>query len=269
MRSIVLGAAVAALASASPAFAQEEAPGDWTIGLGVGMTTRYDGSDEYRIIPAGYLRGEIAGIRFSTRGLKLYVNLVPESEGGVQFEAGPVAGIRLDRTSGNLGNDQIEALGELDTAIEVGGHAGVSGNGILNPYDSLGFSLTYLKDVAGAHDSHVVSPSIDYRTPVSRQAFVGVSLSADYVGGGFADYYFSVTPAGALASGLPAYDADGGFRSWSLGLSGAHSLSGDIRRGAALFVLGSYSRLGGDIADSPIVESRGQWFGAAGLAYTF
>ena len=269
MRKIVLGAALAAIACASPVHAQEEGPGDWTIGLGAGMTPRYDGSDEYKIIPAGYLRGEVAGIRFSTRGLKLYVNLVPESDSGVQFEAGPVAGIRLDRTSKNLGNAQVEALGELDTAIEIGGHAGLSGSGILNPYDSLGFSVTYVTDVAGAHESHVISPSIDYRTPVSRQAFVGASLSADIVGGGYADYYFSVTPAGALASGLPVYDADGGLKSWSLGLSGAHSLSGDIRRGLALFVLGSYSRLRGDIADSPIVATRTQWFGAAGLAYTF
>ena len=50
-------------------------------------------------------------------------------------------------------------------------------------------------------------------------------------------------------------------------------LSGNALDGGwGVFVLGSYSRLQGDIADSPIVAIRGdadQFFGGAGLTYTF
>ena len=98
------------------------------------------------------------------------------------------------------------------------------------------------------------------------------SAGADWAGGGYADYYFSVTPAESLASTLPVYDADGGFKSWKVGLTANASLSGDLRRGFSVFGLTNYSHLTNDFADSPIVKDRGspsQWMFAAGLGYSW
>ena len=85
--------------------------------------------------------------------------------------------------------------------------------------------------------------------------------------------YFSVTPAGSVASGLPVYNADGGWKSWRLSLFGAHTLTGDLRHpGLSLFGVASYYRLKGDFSRSPIVSIAGdpnQYFAAIGLAYTF
>ena len=118
----------------------------------------------------------------------------------------------------------------------------------------------------------MVTPTIDFGTPLSRSFYVGASVSAEWAGGGYADYYYSIDAADALDSGLPVYDADGGFKSWRLGLLGNYALSGDLTRGWSIFALGSYSKLAGDFKDSPIVDLRGsssQWFGALGVAYTF
>ncbi len=268
----------ALLLAAAPASAQEEAPpaqGDnsITIGIGAGYVPTYEGSDDYRIIPAGIIRGKVAGHNFYTRGLQLYLDAIAEPDGpGLDLALGPVVGVRLNRTSG-IKDAQVRALGKLDTAVEVGGFVGIGQTGVItSDYDNLSFRVAYLTDVGGAHGSHIITPSIEYGTPLSRQAYVGLSLSADIVGEGYADYYFSVTPAGSLASGLAAYDADGGFKSWSLSLAGAHALTGDLLGGVSLFAVGSYTRLRGDFADSPIVSTAGsanQWFAAVGLSYSF
>lgn len=273
--------AAAALFAATPAFAQEavspdlpeaEQVGDLvTVGLGVATTPDYEGADENRLIPGGFIRGQVGDIGFVTRGLALYVDVIAGGSGNMDWDFGPIVGVRLNR-SGDVKDAVVDKLPELDMAIEVGGFGGVSFKGLTNPYDSLGLRLDVVTDVGGAHKSTIFTPNIDFSTPLSRTFFVSASLSADFVGGGYADYYYDVDPAGSAVSGLPVYDADGGMKNWKLGLLGNYALSGDLRRGLSVFAAANYSRLVGDFADSPIVDDRGsanQWFGAVGLGYTF
>lgn len=126
--------------------------------------------------------------------------------------------------------------------------------------------------MSGVHDAEILTPSVSYLTPLSRKALVGLFASAERAENGYADTYFGVTPAGSAASGLPAYDPDGGWKSWTAGMGGAVSLTGDLTHGLQLVVAGTYRQLLGDVADSPIVAtagSRDQWMGALGIAYSF
>jgi outer membrane scaffolding protein for murein synthesis (MipA/OmpV family) len=280
MRFISL-VAMAALCAATPAWAQDPEPlpspdeinsaDGFTIAGGVGFVPDYEGSDDYRLIPAAAIRGKVGGISFSTRGLYLYVDVIPAGSGKVDFDLGPIVGLRLNR-SGKIKDDLVDRLPERNSAVEVGGFAGVSFKGVTNPYDSLGIRLDVVKDVANGHESTVFTPNLEFGTPLSRTLYVGTSLSADFVSNRFADYYFSISPADTVASTLPTFNASGGMKNWKLGLLANQSLSGDLRRGLAVFGIGSYSRLVGDFKRSPIVSDRGsasQWFGAVGLAYSF
>jgi outer membrane scaffolding protein for murein synthesis (MipA/OmpV family) len=270
--------AAGAMLLSAPALAQdnpmpEDDGNSLTIGAGVGYVPTYEGSDDYRIIPAAIVRGEVGRHGFFTRGLQAYFDLIPEAPGEkLDLSFGPVAAVRLNRTS-SIKDARVRALGELDTAIEIGGFAGIAKTGVItSDYDTLSFRVAYLKDVADAHDSHIISPSLEYGTPLSRFSYVGLGVSAEWVGDGYASYYFDVTPAGSLASGLAPFQADGGFKSWSANIFGAQALSGDLIRGLSLFAVGSYTRLQGDFRRSPIVADAGspnQWFGAIGLAYSF
>jgi len=267
------------LFAASPALAQESAPlppgpgrdaDGFTIGLGAGFVPDYEGSDDYRIIPGGAIRGKVGNISFSTRGLYLFVDVI---SGGsdVDFDLGPIAGLRLNRSS-KIKDDVVDLLPELDSAFEVGGFAGVSFHGLTNPYDTLAVRLDAVKDIGDAHGSTVITPNLEFSTPLSRSFFLGASLSADFVSNDFADYYYSITPVDALASGLAPFDADGGMKSWKIGLLANYSLSGDLLHGWSLFGTANYSHLLGDMKDSPIVDDRGsasQWFTAAGVAYSW
>ena len=272
--------AAALVAIATPALAQSSDttlpdPNDRsdtvTIGAGVGILPDYEGSDDYRFIPAVAARGRISGISFFTRGTYLYVDVVPRGAGKIEFDAGPIVGVRFNRT-GKIKDDLVDRLPERKAAIEVGGFVGITAHGLTNPYDALSFRVDVVKDVANGHGSTVISPAIDFGTPLSRTTYVGASFSADFVGEGYADSYFSITPAEAVASGLRAYDADGGYKGWKAGLLANQTLSGDLTHGLSLFGTANYGRLAGDFKRSPIVADRGsatQWFGAIGIGYTF
>lgn len=278
LRSLTVAAA---LLAGSPALAQQADPpplpdpndqsDTFTIGAGAAYLPDYEGSDDYRIIPAAAIRGRVSGISFYTRATYLYVDFIKRGDGPLEFDLGPIVGARLNRT-GKIKDDLVDALPERDTAIEVGGFAGVTYHGLTNPYDALSFRVDVVKDVGGAHESTLVTPTIDFGTPLSRSFYVGLSASAELAGGEYADYYYSITPADSVASTLPVYDADGGFKSWRLGILGNYALSGDLTHGWSIFGLGSYTKLSGDFADSPIVDLRGsssQWLAALGVAYTF
>jgi MipA family protein len=271
----------ATLLATAPAFAQSDAaaplpdPNDRsdtvTIGAGAAYIPDYEGSDDYRIIPAAAIRGRVSGISFYTRATYLYVDFIQRGDGPLEFDLGPIVGARLNRT-GKIKDDLVDELPERDVAIEVGGFAGVTYHGLTNPYDALSFRVDVVKDVGGAHESTLVTPTIDFGTPLSRSFYLGLSASAEWAGGDYADYYYSVSPADSLASTLPVYDADGGFKNWRLGILGNYALSGDLTRGWSIFGAGSYTKLSGDFADSPIVDLRGssgQWMAALGVAYTF
>jgi MipA family protein len=80
--------------------------------------------------------------------------------------------------------------------------------------------------------------------------------------------YFGVTPAAALASGLPTYTPGAGI----YGLAAASGMSVQLNSRWGLFGYGRYERLVGDAAKSPIVRqfgSRNQLSAGVGLSYTF
>jgi outer membrane protein len=268
---------LAALLAASPAYAQDQLPDPndqsdtFSIGVGGGFIPDYEGSDDYELIPVAGIRGRVSGFNFYTRGTYLYVDFIRRGDNALEFDFGPIAGVRLNRT-GKVDDDAVDALPELDTAFELGGFAGITYHGLTNPYDALGFHVDVITDVGDAHGSTLITPTIDFGTPLSTTTYVAVSASAEWAGDGYADYYYSIDPAGSLASGLPVFDADGGFKHWRLGLFANQSISGDLTHGWSIFGIGLYTHLAGDFADSPIVDDRGsasQWFGSLGVAYTW
>lgn len=244
-----------------------------TIGAGIADVPSYEGSNTNRLTPAAAARGSISGYNFSTRGTKLFVDIVRNDPGPVvDFQLGPVVSLNFNRT-GSIKDRQVEALGKRKTAVELGGYVGIGKTGIItSAYDKLSASVSYVHDVTDIHHSYVITPQIDYGTPLSRKAYVGISADAVYAGNGYADTYFSVTPAGSLRSGLPVYNAGKGWKNYSVSGLAAYSLTGDLLHGLSLVGGVSYSRLLNDFGDSPVTSiagKRDQWFGAIGLGYTF
>ena len=276
---VLLGSAPAALQAQevtdAPAVEAAEDKDFLTLGTGVITVPSYEGSDENIIIPELVVRGSVSGFKFFSRGPALYLDVLRDQAPGRSIDVGfgPVVGVRLDRTD-LIKDPQVKALGELGTAIEVGGWVGVTKTGVItSDYDLLSARVDARWDVNGAHGSYIVTPTIEYGTPLSEKTFVGASVIAEYVGNDFADYYFNIDAAGAQASGLSPYgDANDGFKRAGVNLLATHAITGDLTKGLTAVALVGYYRMLGDFADSPIVAEAGsadQFIAGLGLTYTF
>ncbi|MDQ2877604.1 MAG: MipA/OmpV family protein [Pseudomonadota bacterium] len=246
-----------------------------TIGVAAVNLPDYEGSNDSRWVPAPAALGTVHGMAFQVAGNRASIDLIPNRPGPTwDFQLGPVAVVNFNRTSiKSISDPRIKALGKVGTAIELGGYVGIGKTGVItSPYDKLSVSVSYRYDVANGHKSGIVQPSINYFTPLSRKAGVGIFAGAEHAGQGYADAYFTVTPAGSIASGLPVYYAHSGWKSYTIGGLATVALTGDLLHGFKLFGGGTYKRLMNSFGDSPVVSiagSRSQWLGAVGIGYTF
>ncbi len=101
-------------------------------------------------------------------------------------------------------------------------------------------------------------------TPLTRRIGPRVTLTdSNYQGA-----YFAVRPEDALASGIAAYDSNGGVQ--AVGATAGYLRQLTPRWG--FYSYAKYDRLVGEPADSPLVERFGevdQFSGGVALTYTF
>ncbi|MGQ7830220.1 MipA/OmpV family protein [Altererythrobacter sp. Z27] len=282
---IAIGAALAMLAA--PLAAKEEDgrgeavetgrenafAGDWlTLGVGLGFSASYSGSDDYVLTPVPIVQGRLGGIGISPRAAGVSLDVTRQARGGPDFAIGPSVRFRGDR-NGRIKDDVVKAAGKLDNAFELGLGVGYSLPGVILKADRVSFGLDTRWDVAGAHGGMVLEPGVTYFTPLSRGMIASLSLNGQIVDDDFAGYYYSVSPAQSAASGLPEFTAKGGLNSLGATLLLGFDLDGNARNGGlSLITITGYSRLVGDAADTPFTAERGsadQFFGAVGLGYTF
>jgi outer membrane scaffolding protein for murein synthesis (MipA/OmpV family) len=248
-------------------------PNRLTIGFGGGIGPSYEGSDDFDFQPGGLFQGALGGFEFAARGTNLFVDLVRDApRSKISISAGPVVQLNLNR-NGSVKDPRIAVLGERSTTLELGGYLGISKRGFLIPPASISTEVSVVKGVSGAHRSVIISPSIGISSPLSKQMFARLGISADYAGRGYGRAYFDVDGPGSLASGLAPYAVrKGAFKSVGTTLLLARDLGGDALTGLSVFGLTGYKRLLGQFRDSPIVRDAGsvnQVFGVVGVAYSF
>ena len=289
MRILPAAALIVAALTAMPAFAQDaptatppdaggatEPAGDSiTIGAGGAYLPDYEGSNDYHFTPVPGAIGSIHGFSFTLAGNRASVDLIPDhSRSGIDLQFGPIGVANFNRSSvKGIDDIRIRRLGELGTAIELGGYVGIGKTGVItSEYDRLSISVSYRHDVNNVHDSGIIQPSINYLTPLSRKAAVAFFASGEHVESGYARTYYSINALQATNSGLPTFNARSGWKNYTLGTLATVALTGDLLHGFKLVGGGTYSRLLNDFGASPIVSvagRRGQWLGVLGLAYTF
>lgn len=232
------------------------------VGAGVGFAPDYVGSDDYRfgVAPFGRLSRGARYVDVAANFARVNVLNDPN------WRLGPAATLRFGRD--DVEDRAVRSLPDIDTTIEVGGFLGYEVAWESAPRRRFNASVSLTHDALGAHDGFVASVSLRKWFPVGRFAAFGMAVGTSYGSEDYADAFFSVTPAGAGASGLPAFDADAGLRDVRVTAVFVQPVSETFIIGAGAL----YGRLIGDAADSPIVKERGspdQLIFGIGAAFLF
>lgn len=239
--------ATALLALALPAAAQP-APRDGlslTLGGGALAFPAYPGGSRARFLPLPFIEAGYAETVFLSFPEIARVD-VPRALGlqADGFSAGPLARFRFGRRERDDSRD-LRGLGNVPGTVELGGFAAYRLGG--------GFSLRgNLTRGAGGHDGVVADVALGYARRVGP-VLLAASAGPSIVDGTYNRAFYGVDARQAARSGRPAYRPGGGVERVSLNLVG--NLPLNDRWGLTGF--GSYGRLLGDAADSPIVTGRG------------
>jgi MipA family protein len=233
-----------------------------TIGLGAAVVPRYEAGDEYFVVPNIPLRLQYKGFQLNTRGLGLELDVIPHR--GVDF--GPVISFRNGRRDAN--SRQIAALDEVNPALELGGFLQLNSPPILKRQDSAYVRANVLQDVTGSHEGLVATGSLGYSVAVTPKIRIGGEVNGSLASTPFMRTFYSVSAPESTRSGLGPFRASGGAR--DVGIIGFIGYAFNKEWGLRL--LGGYSRLVGDAADSPITQGPGnanRGFMSVGVTYNF
>ncbi len=258
-RWTALAVALAASLSTAPALAQNEGE-EWllTIGGGAQVFPDYPGADDLGVFPlpiVGLRRaGEPLAVKAPDDGLAIgVVRFLGDDK---VFDFGPVLTFQNKRDPDDVG----AAVPRVGTTVEAGGFAQLYVTPELRIRAEGRFGL-------GGHDGFVGSVGADYvyRT---QDAVVTIGPRARFSDNAYQDAYFSVSGPVATATGLSAFDADGGLH--ALGATVGATWLFDREWG--LYGYAGYDRLVGDAQNSPIVRKFGdadQFSAGIGITYSF
>jgi len=246
--------AVAAF-SGTTAIAQSFDYNKWQVGGMVAVGPKYQGSKEYEVYGFPLLIPD----RFDSNGRVSVANIddvrfrLLDLYG---FEIGPIGGWRFgrDEKDGQL----LTGLGDIDGGLVVGAYGGYRFGNTLA-------SISYGHQVTGQDDAGgLLRFGLETKFRPTNRISMTAMLGATWADDDYMATNFGVTAAQATAT-RAAFDADAGFKDVNF------TLASDIDLDArwTLKLVGRYTHLIGDAADSPIVETESQFYGGLGLTYRF
>jgi outer membrane protein len=249
----------AALVGASPALAAEPSASAWTITLGAegGVLPSYEGSDRYVLRPLPLFDVRKAGTPPKFHSPREGIGFGLFDTG--RFRVGPALKIRFPRREGD--DPDLRGLGDVGWGLEAGAFVDFWPTPWLRTRGEV-------RQGIGAHHGIVGDVLVDAVVPVTPQLTLSGGPRLTLESDGAVSPYFDVSPAQALASGLPTYDAKGGVYSWGLGVQARYVWSPQW----TTYSYVEYQRLTGDVGNSPLITLRGsrdQMRIGLGVTYSF
>jgi len=250
-----------ALASLTPTTAAAQSGSDpfgafgdrWQVGGLVFVSPKFEGGRSYQVTGFPF----VAPVGLGDNGIVQFKGADDVRFRVFQFsgfEFGPVAGYRFGRDEDDA--VRLDGLGDIDGGLVLGGFAAYRTG-------PLAFSVSYHHQATGDDTGGLVRFAAEYGFKPSAGFKLTASLGANYATEDYMTSFFGVNAAQAV--NLPIYSPDAGFKDVYVGATA----SIDLTDRWTLLLMGRYSRLVGDAADSPIVETENQFYGGAALSYKF
>ena len=225
-------------------------------GIGI-VTPRYQGSKSYEFIgaPFAFPGGKDGDDDLTFGGIdSIQYRFVKQGP----FEAGVLGGANLGRDQSD--GDKLRGWGDIDGGLIIGGFGAVR----------LGytkFTASYHHQVTGDDVGGFVRLRGDLELPVQPGLKFLSGVGTNYGTNRYLDANFGVTAAQAAASvaKLPIYNPSAGFTDVFVGAG----FEVDLTERWTAKLYGEYSRIIGDAADSPVIETEDQFTGLLAITYQF
>ena len=213
---------------------------DLSIGVGPVYRPDYFGSNDYEFRPDPEVYVKFRNLVFLDNDGADFALF-----GFSGFSFGPSFRVIGDRDEDD--NVALTGLGDIDHTFEVGGFAATKF------VDRFLVRAKVRKGVVGGHDGLIVDATGTALLFRVGRLSTSISGHAAWIGDRYADTFFSVTPAQALASGLSEYDADRGLRD----VGGSFNAYINIGKRWSLNPYVSYRYIFDGIAETPIIDQFG------------
>ncbi|RQR45421.1 MipA/OmpV family protein [Burkholderia sp. Bp9126] len=236
-----------------------QAESEYILSLGGGITPRYQGSNQYR---------GVIGPSFSARFSNgLFIN----TSNGVGYRYTSPRGVfvsaAISYASGRKdsqrfrdeGSDHLKGMGDVPGSVIARWQAGVQ--------DKDGVEASVTIDAPITHRSRGFSGHVDLLAPLLHTGKNSIVLkgTANAGTGRYTQTFYGVTDAQATSSGFRPYSLTGGFHSASMSLTWTHSVS----QHWTILATAGISRILGRFGDSPIVQTRSNYYGGTGINFRF
>lgn len=215
----------------------------------------YEGSDDYEAGPlidaeATWRDTVFLGV---SRGLGVQYPVLPN------FMVG--AAVKYGGGRDQDDNDALRGLGDIDAAP--------IGNIFLNYSFDPAFVYLDANQSFGGSDGATIDIGTGVKgTVLDDRLTLGATVGTTWASEDYMASYFGIDAQQAARSVYSRYEAESGFKSVGVTLTAAYALTESF----SLNVVGGYTRLLGDAADSPIVKDEGsetQTFIGVGIGYSF
>jgi len=235
------------------------------FGIGVGVLPDYQGSNDYMIGAAPFLKytpekTEYYALLLAT---ELYINVLNHPT----LRLGPVVNYRFGRND-DVEDDVVKKMEEIDGTIEAGAFIGYEWKDSQNPLHRWGVTLEFLGDVGNEYKGYLFNLSARYWVPVHKMAEIGLAVGTTYTDDNYMEKYFGVDKRDSDRTGLPIFEAEAGMKEVRVIPAVVVHFSPNWHVGAGV----RYARFLDDAEDSPVVDDRGsadQWIAGVAVAYTW
>ncbi|MGH8777906.1 MipA/OmpV family protein [Paraburkholderia sp.] len=231
----------------------------YLFSLATGVTARYEGSRDYRAIlgpsfSAQFDNGFFVSMLDGAGYKKTFANGMYVSA-ALSYADGRGDENRFDRN----GSDYLKGMGNIPGALLISLQAGAHVFG-----DS---TVSVTLDQPVTHTTRGVSGHVDLTVPVLQTSTNQISVTGSlHAGNGrYTQTFFGVTGAQSASSGFSAYSTKGGFDKATISTAWTYIVSPRW----SVTTTGGLTRLIGSSSNSPIVQTKNNWFGITALTYRY